>query len=116
VAGALVLSSGEVVARDVLWARGRLTRAKGLIGRPPLEPGQALVLSGGGCQVHTFGMSYPLDVVFCNAEWKVVHLIRCLRRRRLTRWVGGCRYVIEMRADALPRGVQVGVQLIYLDA
>lgn len=108
----LVLRSGEVVAREVLWARGRVSRARGLIGRPPLAPGLALVIEGGGGQVHTFGMSYALDVAFCDEHWVVVHVTRGLPPRRITRWVRGCRYVVELRAGSLPRSVKVGAELL----
>ena len=55
-----------VIADRVTHARRLWQRVRGLIGRPALAPGDALVLEP-ATQVHTVGMSYPIDVVFCDA-------------------------------------------------
>lgn len=85
-------------------------RSKGLIGSPPLTEGQALVIEP-ATQVHTFRMSYPIDVVFAGRDWKVRHVIRAMPRRRMSKFVLGARYVIELAADSLPDDVVVGAQL-----
>jgi hypothetical protein len=71
-------------------------RVRGLIGRPP----EVLVIPSRG-QVHTFGMRYPIDVLFCDGSWKVVYVIRDLPRRRVSRFVRGTRFVIEAPAGLL---------------
>lgn len=68
---------------------------KGAIRHPPLGPGEALVIPRAR-QVHTFGMTYALDVIFCDDRWRVRHVDRALQPRRITKWVFGSRYVIEM--------------------
>ena len=57
----------------------------------------ALILSPAK-QIHTVGMKVPIDVVFCDKRWRVVHLVRAMRPRRVTRIVLTARYVIEMAA------------------
>ena len=106
-----MLESGATIARRVKWARDPLARTRGLIGQRRLEPGGALIIERGGGQVHTFGMRYALDVVFCDERWLVLHVVRGLRPRRMTRWVRGCRYVVELRAGALPQDLGAGNRL-----
>jgi uncharacterized membrane protein (UPF0127 family) len=111
VAYRITLGSGETVAHEVLCARGPLQRARGLLAHPPLEPGRALLLEP-AAQVHTFGMRYAIDVVFCDGDWVVLRVERFLRPGRLTRWVRGARRVLELRAGSLPDSVQRGARLV----
>lgn len=68
----------------------------------------------GGRQVHTFGMGYPIDVCFCDRDWRVLHVVRSMRPRRMTRWVLRARVAIEMRAGELS-GVRPGAQLSVVE-
>jgi uncharacterized protein len=81
---------------EARFATSSWDRVRGLIGRPP----EVLVIPGRG-QVHTFGMRYPIDVVFCDSSWRVVRVIRGLPRRRVTRFVRGTRFVIEAPAGLI---------------
>ncbi|MDQ3914948.1 MAG: DUF192 domain-containing protein [Actinomycetota bacterium] len=108
----LVSADGEVVAERVHHARTYTERARGLLGREPLGPGEALVILRAR-QVHTFGMRYPIDVCFCDRGWRVLHVVRSLRPRRVTRWVRRARYAVEMRAGSMPplgRGDQLSFE------
>lgn len=49
-------------------------RARGLLGRHPLEWGAAWLFSPCS-QIHTFGMHYAIDVLFCDAGWRVLDLL-----------------------------------------
>lgn len=107
----LVLADGEaVIADDVVWARTLAERLRGLIGRDRLEHGRALVIDGAH-QVHTFGLTYSLDVVFCDAEWVVRHVVVDMSPRRVTRWVRGARYVIELPAGSIAPEVHSGASV-----
>ena len=106
----MIEGGGCVIARDVLWARTRRERAQGLLNLPPLEKGQALVLEPAR-QVHTFGLAYAIDVVFCDADWVITHLVRSLPPRRVTRPVVRSRRAIELPAGAVPLHVQRGTRL-----
>ena len=58
-------------------------------------------------QVHTLGMRFPIDVVFCDRELNVLHVIRSMRPARLSRVVLRARCAIELEAggaDGLSRG------------
>jgi len=106
----VVESTGRIVAHDVRWARTLAERSKGLIGSPSLGDGQALVIEP-GTQVHTFRMSYPIDVVFAGRDWKVRHIVRNMKPRRMTKFVFGSRFVIELASGSLSDDVQRGTQL-----
>ena len=62
-------------------------------------------------QVHTFGMAYPIDVIFCDRALRVVHVVRDMRPGRVTRWVRTARIVIELPARARLVGVSPGDSL-----
>lgn len=103
-------ASGITIADDVAWARSFGARLRGLIGRD-LDAGAALVLEPAS-QIHTFAMSYPIDVLFCGADWSITHVIRELRPNRITRWVRGTRRVVELPARAIPVELQLGDRLL----
>lgn len=97
-----------MLASKITWATGWFTRARGLIGST-LEPGAALVLCPAK-QVHTFFMRHPIDVIFCTDGWEVLHVISPMPRRRVSRWVTGAHFVVELSPTA-GAGVQVGDRL-----
>lgn len=102
-------ASGVVLADRVLWARRWYERARGLIGRAELRPGEALVIDS-AAQVHTFFVRYPIDVVFCDGDWNVLQVVSPIARRRVSRWVRGSRFVVELRAGSAA-AVQPGDRL-----
>jgi uncharacterized protein len=65
------------------------------------------LLLTGAKQVHTFGMRYPIDVVFCDASWNVVHVVHAMRPWRVTRWVFRARVTIELD-PAIGAGISKG--------
>ena len=107
-----ILDSGEVLATDLRWARTPMARSKGLLRGEPLRPGQGLVIEP-AAQVHSFGLAYPIDVVFCDRYGMVLHVVRTMRPRRVTRWVRGGRYAIELPAGTVPETVLPGQRLSF---
>ena len=72
------------------------TRLRGLLFRKPLSPGEGLILIP--CNsIHTFGMGYPIDVVFLDRDYRVVRLVRELPARKM-RSANGARMVLELPA------------------
>ena len=51
-------------------ADGAWERVRGLLGRPPLGAGEALVLEP-CASVHTFGMRYALDLAFLDRDGRI---------------------------------------------
>ena len=81
----------------------------GLLGTDRISEGEALVIAGAR-QVHTFGMSYAIDVLFCDTNWVVRHRILNLRPQRLTKWVRSAWFVIELPGGAAA-DIRVGDRL-----
>ena len=106
----VVESSGRIIAHRLRWARTFAERSRGLIGSSPPDDGHALIIEP-AIQIHTFRMRYAIDVVFVGRDWRVRHVIRAMRPRRMTKFVFGARYVIETAADSLPEEVVPGTQL-----
>jgi uncharacterized protein len=87
-----VLAAAEVAAT-------RAERRRGLLGRDEVDG--ALVLRP--CrQVHTFRMRFPIDVVWCAEDGRVVR-IATLEPGRISRPVLRARFVIEAAAGATER-------------
>lgn len=77
-----------------------LGRAKGLLGRDGLDSGEAMLLTR--CRsIHTFGMRFPIDVIYANNDLEIVGLREGVRPWRSPRGFAGCRHVIEAGAGAI---------------
>ena len=105
----------RVVCSRVTLARTLWARTRGLIGRPLLADGQGLLIEP--CQgVHTFFMRHPIDVVFLDAEDRVVALRESLRPWRMTRLFRQAYATLELPAGAVAElGLAVGHQLARID-
>ena len=102
-----LVADGRVLA-SVEIADAYRSRAKGLLGRNGIDG--ALLLRPAR-SVHSFGMRFPIDVAFCDADLYVLDIV-VLRPHRMTlpRW--RARAVIEAEAGAFDRwGVHVGDQV-----
>lgn len=76
----------QIAGRDTVVrvhvAESFWSRARGLLGRDRLEANEALWIKP--CNsVHTFGMSYPIDVLFLDHDQRVVQITRRLRSMRV---------------------------------
>ncbi len=105
----VVASSGEELASTYRVARGPLRRMKGLLGGPGLRAGEALVLERAP-QVHTFGLAHAIDVVFCDRDLWVLRVVRRLPRNRISAWIRGAHYAIELPSGTVARDLE-GEQL-----
>jgi len=110
--GRLHRNGRDIVPRALL-ARTWGARLRGLLLRPPLasDASEALVLEP-CASIHTFGMRYPLDVVFVDAEGAVVGVRENVRPWRAC-MQRGARAVIEFHHGAVRRlsivpGDQIG--------
>lgn len=92
------------------WAR-----LKGLIGHPPLEPGQGLLIEP--CRgVHTFMMRFPIDVLYVGEGGRVVHVTQHLMPNRVGPFIRDARLVIELPSGTVARTqTTVGDQLEILE-
>ena len=107
----LGISGIELSQRLEVWvANGMLSRLRGLLGRPPLKAHQAMLLRR--CNlVHTFGMRYPLDLVFMRRDGRVLKVVNALSPSRICgHWRAHC--VLELAPGAaLLSGIEPGMRL-----
>jgi uncharacterized membrane protein (UPF0127 family) len=99
------------VVKALEAATGVRTRTRGLIGHQPLQAEQGLMIDP--CRwIHTFRMSFPIDVAYVGKSWQVVALTENLVPNRIDRPIFRARFVIEMMAGTIRRtGLAVGDQL-----
>lgn len=67
----LASADGARLAERVEMMTTPLARMRGLLGRSALEQGEAVVLVPCS-QVHTVGMRFPIDAVFCDGDLTVL--------------------------------------------
>jgi uncharacterized membrane protein (UPF0127 family) len=91
-----------------------IERAIGLLGRPVLELTEALWIAP--CpSVHTVGMRYSIDVVFCDGEGRIVRIVENLQPDRVAS-AKGARHTCEMLAGSVRKiGLNAGDQLVFAD-
>jgi uncharacterized membrane protein (UPF0127 family) len=90
----------------------RPDRIRGVLGRPPLEPDEAYVICEAR-QVHTVGVPYPLDVVFCDRRWRVLH-VQTLQPRRKSERIAGALYCVELLGGrAAEAAIEPGQRLTF---
>ena len=94
-----VASTRRTLATNIEVADSFPSRLRGLIGRRELGDGEALLFERAR-QVHTLGMRFPIDVVFCDRRWRVVHVVPGMRPWRVSRWVRDASVALELRAGA----------------
>ena len=86
---------GDRIALAVsFWAR-----AKGLLGKVALQEGEGLIISPCSA-VHTFFMRYPIDILFLDAQNRVLKA-QTLAPWRISAWVPGAARVLELPSGVL---------------
>lgn len=101
-----------VIAHRVVWATKFRDRRRGVRGRETLASDEALVISP--CrQVHTHGVTYRLDAVFCDRILRVLH-VETLDPRSTSARVRRARCCIELVGGrAAECGLVPGVRLSF---
>jgi hypothetical protein len=95
------LRTGSAIATVVEPALDSKTRRHGLLGRDGLADGHALVLAPCGA-VHTFGMRFPIDVLFVGPDGCVVKIVEQLRSWRVAGALQAC-ITVELAAGSVRR-------------
>jgi uncharacterized protein len=93
--------TGRVVAHTIIPAFESTSRRKGLLGRDSLADGAAMIIAPSNA-IHTFGMRFPIDVVFVRRNGAVVKI-----RERVLPWRASMAHmayaVIELPAGSVAR-------------
>ncbi len=97
----------------VRHARHWHQRLFGLLALPPLGEGEGLLIEP-CASIHTFGMRYPLDLLFLSGNHQVLGWREHLAPWRVASF-GGARSTLELAAGALARiAPQAGEQLQWI--
>jgi hypothetical protein len=91
----MVLSGVEVAA-----SFGK--RLRGLLGRDGIPPQAGLLLAGVN-GVHTFGMGFPIDVLFLDRDGTILKVVPGMTPGRMARAVPGAASCLELAAGAAAR-------------
>ena len=96
------LYRGERCVVPTVWyAANPWTRLRGLLGRKPLEPAAAQGLLIEPCAgVHTFWMTYPLDLIFLDRNNRVLDIYKNVAPWS-TRVARGARKTLELAAGGI---------------
>jgi uncharacterized membrane protein (UPF0127 family) len=108
------LTKNTWLSTTVRKADNFLTRLVGLLRRTSLGPEEALWLipSKG---VHTFGMRFPIDVIFLNENNKVIDIIQDMAPNRLSRLHWSAQSILELPHGSIQKSATtVGDQLEIL--
>ena len=105
------VTRGRPLATSVEVADSPWSRLRGLIGRPPLQAGEGLLIEP--CSgIHTFFMGFTIDVVFLDAEGYVVAALGSIAPWRLTRIYPGAAAALELPPDTVATTGTVAGDLI----
>ena len=92
---AINTANNNELADDLVLADTLLRRMRGLLGRKALVRGEGLWIKP--CNgVHTFGMRFPIDVVFLDRQLRVIAVTQSLPPNRLTRMYINAASVLEL--------------------
>ena len=113
--GSLVLPDGAAIVPRVRRTGWFWERMRGLLGTNPLADGEGLLITPCAA-VHTVGMRYPLDLVFLDAQGRVVRTVANVPPGRLA--VSGgvhARATLEVRAGWLDLLALEGRELRWME-
>ncbi len=97
--GYLENEKGDCLISEVKKTSNFIERFVGLLGKKPLNSNQALLIAP--CSsVHTFGMRYPIDLIFLNKDFIVLKTVRSLKPWRFA-FANSASMVVEMSGNAL---------------
>ena len=102
---------GRVVCERCELATTPVRRAKGLLGRRNLPPGEGILLRPAG-SIHTAFMQFPIDAVFLARDGRVLKVEHALPPWRMAAR-RGAHAVVELPAgEVARRGLRVGDSVI----
>ena len=105
-------SKGAVLADRAAIADTSATRRTGLLKHSKLDPGEGLWIAPSE-GVHTFGMKFPIDVVFLSKSKKILKIRPNMVRRRIALSLRA-HSVLELPAGTLDStGTLAGDQLVF---
>lgn len=91
------------------------TRLKGLLGSKPLKEGEGLLLKSEK-SIHTFFMTFPIDVIYINAEHQIIRLDLNMIPNKIGKYVSKAAYILELPVGMIEKTQSaVGDQLLFIN-
>jgi len=105
------LTRNTTIASRIEIAQNPWARMKGLLGRRDFPQNEALIITR--CQsIHMFFMKFPIDVIFCDRQNKVIGLCEKLKPFCLSPIFFKASYAIELPSGTIAASkTQVGDQV-----
>jgi uncharacterized membrane protein (UPF0127 family) len=104
--------TGAVLAEAAWLAESHWARLRGLIGRRLLPGGGMVITPCSG--IHTFFMSYPIDVLYIGRDGRVLRCLPALQPNRFGPLDRRAHCVVELPVGTIARtGTQVGHELEF---
>ncbi len=99
--GCLTRANDDRVIKNISKTSNFLERMRGLLASPPLKENEGLLIVP--CSsVHTFGMSYNIDLVFLDKQWTIVKTVKSLKPWRMS-LSSSASMVLELAANSIER-------------
>ena len=100
--GALYRSNNQqLILPHVMKTSSVLERMQGLLCRQPLEEDEGFLIQP--CSsIHTFGMAYPIDVIFLSRDWTIKKIFTHVKPWRFCISMGAA-MVLEMLSGAVEK-------------
>jgi uncharacterized membrane protein (UPF0127 family) len=101
----------QALARTIEWAVDSPTRKRGLLGRASMDSDTALIIAPSS-GVHTFGMQFPIDVIFAARDGRILKIREAMPRSRIALSLRAFA-VVEMAAGSARRsGLRPGDRMV----
>lgn len=102
--------SGQVIVDNVIMATSTLSRMKGLMFANEMPSCDGFLIDP--CNsIHTFFMTFNLDIAFISKNNEVVHIERNMKPWRATKIHFKSRKVLEMKAGTMSEKMKVGIKV-----
>ena len=93
-------TKGTVLGERIEVAESSVSRMVGLLGKSSLAPATGLLIMPSQA-VHSIGMRFPIDVLFMDRNWRVVHVQPSMVPYRLSGLHWRARCVLELPVGAI---------------
>ena len=94
------ITKGTILGEQIGVADTSLSRMAGLLGKSSLAPATGLLIVPSQA-VHSFGMRFPIDVLFVDRHSKVIHIQPSMAPCRITGLHWSAHSVLELPAGAI---------------
>ncbi len=107
------ITNKKYILQHVKIANTFFSRLWGLLQQNMQKKSHILILTPCKC-IHTFGMSYAIDVIFVSKEGEILKMINDMKPNRCSPVIKNSQYVIEMESSIyLNLGIEEGDQIIF---